>query len=179
MTLPSGIIYGPVLGPITITLSAGQTISSLRTQGVPSRAPAGIYSFNGYAVVATDTVVDSFPFEKLGNNGSDWVSNWNNSGEDFTQIAETAALTEFSLLSNSPNPFNPTTTISFTLSVAEKVNLSIYDISGQLVATLANSWRETGRHEVTWQAEGVPSGMYIVRMEAGDFSAVRKLVFLK
>lgn len=90
----------------------------------------------------------------------------------------------FSLEQNYPNPFNPTTTISFTVPRAAQVTIGIYNIAGQLIATLTEREFQAGTYSVTWNGtdnlgQKVTSGMYFCRMESGDFTAVRKLVLLK
>jgi hypothetical protein len=79
----------------------------------------------------------------------------------------------------SPNPFNPTTTISFALLQPGRVGLTIYDITGRLVTTLVNGHRDTGSHEVTFNASNLASGIYIYRLEAGQFTASSKMVLMK
>ncbi len=88
------------------------------------------------------------------------------------------------LLSNYPNPFNPTTTISFSIPKDDKVELKVYNIRGQLVKTLVNDNLEAGKHEVIWngkdtQNRSVGSGVYLYRLEAGGKSIVRKMLMLK
>jgi len=78
-----------------------------------------------------------------------------------------------------PNPFNPTTTIGFSLSEASHVTLSVYDLQGRQMATLINGWREAGNHEVTFQAGDLPSGIYIYRVTAGKFNSSGKMVLMK
>jgi len=78
-----------------------------------------------------------------------------------------------------PNPFNPLTTLSFALPEAAKVSLSVYDISGSLVATLANGWRSAGMHEVTFDGSKLASGVYFYRLQAGEFVSGGKMVLLK
>jgi hypothetical protein len=85
----------------------------------------------------------------------------------------------FSLQQNYPNPFNPTTTITFALPKASRVILVVYDISGRQVVELANGWREAGTHEVTFNGSALASGIYLCRIQAGNFSAVRKMVLMK
>jgi hypothetical protein len=80
---------------------------------------------------------------------------------------------------NYPNPFNPATTISFTLPVPGRLILGVYDISGRLVAKLVNGWREVGKHEVTFDASDLNSGVYFYSLRAGDYSAVKKMVLVK
>jgi len=86
---------------------------------------------------------------------------------------------EFNLGQAYPNPFNPTTTLSFDLPQASRVTLQVYDISGRLVNTLVNGYRQAGFHHVTFDAAGLASGVYLYRMEAGEFIATGKMVLLK
>ncbi|MBC8214638.1 MAG: carboxypeptidase regulatory-like domain-containing protein [Candidatus Marinimicrobia bacterium] len=86
---------------------------------------------------------------------------------------------EFNLSQNYPNPFNPTTVISYQLPAPSSVLLAIYNIQGQLVEELASSSQEAGYHTVVWNAENQPSGLYFVRMTAGDFVSTQKMLLLK
>jgi hypothetical protein len=99
--------------------------------------------------------------------------------ESFTMPAAVAKLGQ-----NSPNPFNPTTAINFTLSAKENVTLAIYDVSGRLVKTLVSGTRDLGTHSVTWDGRDntgttVGSGVYFYRLDAGKFSDTKKMVMLK
>jgi hypothetical protein len=87
--------------------------------------------------------------------------------------------TEFALGQNYPNPFNPTTTLRFDLPNAAKVTLGVYDVSGRLVTTLIDGFHQAGSYEAIFDAAGLASGVYIYRMEAGDFIASGKMVMLK
>jgi len=84
-----------------------------------------------------------------------------------------------------PNPFNPATTMAFELTVAEQVNLRIYDMSGRLVRQLVSgSHHDAGRHEVMWdgrddQGRTVAAGSYLYRLDAGSYSQSRAMVLLK
>ena len=85
---------------------------------------------------------------------------------------------------NIPNPFNPSTTITYGLKEAAEVALRIYDASGQLVRTLVEGLQPAGPHEVTWYGKDdaqkpVASGVYFYRLEVGSETFSRKLVFLK
>ncbi|MBU1652625.1 right-handed parallel beta-helix repeat-containing protein, partial [bacterium] len=86
---------------------------------------------------------------------------------------------EFCLLPAYPNPFNPATTIRFGLPTASEVSLVIYNIRGEKVADLVNGYRLAGYHEVTWEAGGLASGMYVCRIQAGEFNAIRKVILVK
>jgi hypothetical protein len=90
----------------------------------------------------------------------------------------------FSLEQNFPNPFNPATTIRFTLPRASDVSLTIMNILGEEVATLASRQMEQGTHALRWDASGIPSGMYLYRLKARQeggqtFIETRKLLLLK
>lgn len=96
----------------------------------------------------------------------------------------TVASLTASLAQNSPNPFNPTTTISFTLPAREQVTVSIYDASGKLVRNLVNDVRDYGTHRVTWDGRDdagstVGSGVYFYRLSAGKHTESKKMVMLK
>lgn len=86
---------------------------------------------------------------------------------------------QFSLKSNYPNPFNPTTTIRYDLPIDAWVKLKIYSILGQEVATLVDGEEKAGQKSAQWNASNVPSGTYFYRLQAGPFSAVRKMLVVK
>ena len=85
----------------------------------------------------------------------------------------------FKLFGNYPNPFNATTTIKYDLPKSTFVTLEIFNIEGQLFATLVNEQKTAGRYSSTWDATNVSSGVYIYRITAGDFSDVKKGIILK
>jgi hypothetical protein len=85
----------------------------------------------------------------------------------------------FVLAPNHPNPFNPTTTISFTLPEASHVRLSVYNMLGQEVARLVDAVRESGAHQARFDASTLPSGMYVYTIEAGQHRASRTMVLMK
>ncbi len=86
---------------------------------------------------------------------------------------------DFSLGQNYPNPFNPTTRIDFTIPKATKVSLEVYDLSGRKVATIFNGFRNAGRYTVEFNGSNLASGLYLVKMQAGNFNAFRKMILLK
>jgi hypothetical protein len=92
----------------------------------------------------------------------------------------------YELLQNFPNPFsangtfgNPATQIIYSLPVASRVEVSVYNVRGEHVATLVNEQQESGSHTVVWNAEKVGAGVYFVRMRAGRFERIRKCVLVK
>jgi hypothetical protein len=85
----------------------------------------------------------------------------------------------FALGQNSPNPFNPSTVISYSLESDVHVNLAVYNTLGQQVATLVNEDQSAGEHRAVFQNPGLASGVYIYRIEAGRFRDTKKFVLLK
>jgi hypothetical protein len=79
----------------------------------------------------------------------------------------------------SPNPFNPSTVISYELQAASYAKLTVWDISGKQVATLVDGWREAGSRQVTFDGSNLPSGLYLYRLTAGQNTATGKMVLLK
>ncbi|MCL5021047.1 MAG: T9SS type A sorting domain-containing protein, partial [Bacteroidetes bacterium] len=84
-----------------------------------------------------------------------------------------------SLSQNYPNPFNPSTQIRFALSKDAQVRLVVYDVLGREVAQLADQDMTAGYHSVTWNANNVPSGVYIYRLSAGNFVQVKRMLLVK
>ena len=78
-----------------------------------------------------------------------------------------------------PNPFNPTTTIKYGLSQYIDVQISIYDITGKLIATLINEFQIAGHHSIAWDASNYSSGIYFLNMSSGEISETKKLVLIK
>ena len=85
----------------------------------------------------------------------------------------------YKLYANYPNPFNPSTTITFDLSIGQRVKLKIYDILGKEQETLLNGYLSAGRHSVTFNAESIPSGVYLYQMQAGNFIQSKKMILLR
>ncbi|MCX6168950.1 MAG: T9SS type A sorting domain-containing protein [Ignavibacteriales bacterium] len=85
----------------------------------------------------------------------------------------------FALEQNFPNPFNPTTKISYTIPERVNVKLKIYDMIAQQVAELVNGSQEAGHYQVTFDGSDLPSGVYFYKLEAGKFVEVKKFMLIK
>jgi len=85
----------------------------------------------------------------------------------------------FGLSQNFPNPFNPETKIEYTLAKSGEVILTIYNVQGSQVARFVEGEQKAGTYEVTWNAPGMASGIYLYRLQAGDFVRTKKMVLLK
>jgi hypothetical protein len=90
------------------------------------------------------------------------------------QTIDEPGLKHFALYPNHPNPFNPTTTIRYTLPKSSKVTLTIYDLLGREITTLVNKIQTPGEYAVQWNGQEHPSGIYICYLQAGDFTETRK-----
>ncbi|MCF7810383.1 T9SS type A sorting domain-containing protein [bacterium] len=93
--------------------------------------------------------------------------------------AELALPDEYQLSTPYPNPFNAVTCIRYELPHLTKLSLQVYDIDGRLATTLFNGDKSAGYYSAVWNAESYPAGMYFIRLDTPDFSAVRKVVMVK
>jgi len=78
-----------------------------------------------------------------------------------------------------PNPFNPTTTLSFAIPVDSEVFLSVYNLQGREVSTLIDANMDAGYHSIIWNADSYSSGVYFVKMVAGEYVSTQKLMLVK
>jgi flagellar hook assembly protein FlgD len=98
------------------------------------------------------------------------------------KISHFGISSEFAINLVYPNPFNPVTTIQFTLPMVETshaVSIQIYDITGTLVETLMDEKLVSGQHTIKWNGTRFSSGVYFLKLEAGSFSQVEKLMLIK
>lgn len=182
--LPMGIQF-TTLNVNGISIPQGSSITRQRVQSVPENAPAGEYISWGSIGIYPWTIVDynSFTFVKEGN-GDIWYGpeGWFCTGEPFPGefiSSDNTQPAEFALQSAYPNPFNPSTLLTYSLPSPEFITLSIYDVQGRLVSTLVSGFRDAGIHEITFNAENLPSGIYFARLQAGGKQSSQKLVLLK
>lgn len=96
-----------------------------------------------------------------------------------TEVADEGKPEAFGIRSASPNPFNPSTTITYTLDAAQNVSLDIFNINGQLITNLVNQPVSAGIHTVVWNASGNAAGVYVVRMSANNSVDTQKIMLIK
>ncbi len=195
--LPNGYTYGPLF-TVNITLGPGETYAPATPYGqwVPSYAPAGTYeqvtSIGVYPNLVMDT--DSFTWEKLpGVNTSakpvetwslsDWPSEPSQPGEDIVAADpqhESALPTAFKVSAAYPNPFNATTTVTVSLPEAALLDVSIFNVMGQKVATLADGQYSAGLHKLTLTDPSMATGIYFIHTSVpGKLEQVQKVVLVR
>ena len=86
---------------------------------------------------------------------------------------------EFSLEQNYPNPFNPSTTIQFSIPSEGVIKLTVLNIIGEEIETLVNEYKTEGTHQVIFNAENIPSGIYFYKLDSGSFTQTRKMILIK
>lgn len=86
---------------------------------------------------------------------------------------------DFQLSQNYPNPFNPTTKISYSIAKSLFVNISVYDILGKKVSEIVNGVKASGNYEITFDASSLSDGIYFYKMQAGEFSEIKKMSLIK
>ena len=98
--------------------------------------------------------------------------------EDLLDV-EIVSPNKYSLSAPYPNPFNPTTTISYQLEELDFVNISIYDINGRLLSNIVNKMMPSGHHSIVWDASDYPTGIYFIKMISGNYNGTEKVLLVK
>ena len=86
---------------------------------------------------------------------------------------------DYSINTIYPNPFNPITTISFSIPQSGLVSLKVYDITGRVTTTLKDEYMSVGYYDISWDASNYPSGIYFVKMISDGFIQTEKVVLVK
>lgn len=190
-TLPNGNPFGPVFGPTALNLADGATVTESLIGNVPPRAPAGGYTVTAYVGPSYPDEIDdtsSFAFTKSASvTGPDDAAvrssaeavTWHMdnlarglSTETVMPDAQVGASEVFAL-ETYPSPLVGRATAAFTLPVEADVRLEVYDVLGRRLVVVAEGAYDTGRHEVTLTSAGLPSGVYVLRLQAAHAAGVR------
>ncbi|MBC8196498.1 MAG: multicopper oxidase domain-containing protein [Candidatus Marinimicrobia bacterium] len=92
---------------------------------------------------------------------------------------ELQTVSQFAILDNYPNPFNPSTTISYQLNQSGQININIFDLNGKLIDELVNDYKEMGNYSINWNGSNLANGVYIVKLHSNEFTEMKKITLLK
>jgi hypothetical protein len=159
-TVPPGVSMGYFWVKVHKTVMPGDYSASV----------SFTYNEELIACCMNTTIIECGPFRGNEDNNWEWVE---------VDRLDAALPTTTELHQNYPNPFNANTNISYSLAEASNVSLSVYDISGRLVATLVNGQQEAGEHVATWDASQVSSGVYFYKLTTADYTSTKKMNLLK
>jgi hypothetical protein len=134
----------------------------------------GLSQYTIYSLHITDTLLYAGTYQ----NGV-WVRVLDEIISDVSEEPGNATPISFSLMQNYPNPFNPTTQIKFVIPKSSFVNLKVFDVLGNEVASLVNEEKPAGSYEVEFNATALPSAIYFYRIQAGEFVETKKMVLMK
>ncbi|MDX1419739.1 MAG: zinc-dependent metalloprotease [Rubricoccaceae bacterium] len=186
-TLPNGNPYNnDVVSPTAIALDDGQSQTVTYFRNVPRRAPAGIYTVTAYAGQSYPNDFDdsdSFQLTKAAareGGASDVAALWS-PVEAAPLAAPVAASAEAgpSLLDLYPNPMDARATVRYAVGAAGTVRVSVYDVLGREVAVLADGTHGAGTHAVGFDAQGLPSGVYVVRVRTEGAVATQRVTLAR
>ena len=85
----------------------------------------------------------------------------------------------FKVNQNTPNPFNPSTTISYTVPEKGNISVEIFNVAGQKIKTLVNGYMSAGEHSIRWDASGCSAGVYFYKVKAGKFERTMKMTLVR
>jgi len=113
-----------------------------------------------------------------------WMENWTDfTPEGYPLSVEESELsgvpTSFNVSQNYPNPFNPSTKIVYSVTEASNINITVFDVLGREVEVLVDGFKSAGVYELTFNAENLPSGLYLYTFEAGTTRITKKMTLLK
>ena len=160
----SGKCFMPTLDTVNETIPADTTVE-LKVNIDCTKTATGIVT------VTIQNYSDETDKKSLAFTGT--FTNDNNASTEDVEVAQSITLKAY------PNPFNPTTTISFNMPTSSKASIIIYDVSGNVVTTLVNGQMNRGNHTATFNASQYPSGIYLAKFTSGSIIKTQKLLFVK
>ncbi|NQS96982.1 MAG: T9SS type A sorting domain-containing protein [candidate division Zixibacteria bacterium] len=181
--LPDSSIHRPIILREDLSLLPGEIITFEDIlQFVPAGAPSGDYLYRVEIGYYPNIIIDedSFYFEKLpGYDTPTHNLGWMLYGWDEEKPPAITTPSGLTLHNAYPNPFNPSTVISFELGAASFVELIVYDIQGREVARLAEGYYSPGEYDFVFDGSSLSSGIYFARFQAGNFHQVQKMLLVK
>jgi hypothetical protein len=168
----AGLMTAALAGSANAQMSISKSV--IGAGGLPMSGPNGL-SLNGTIGQPAIGPVSGGTFTV---NQGFWYTVANQGPNSVKPLSGTAA--GYELAQNYPNPFNPSTLIRFSLPVGQKVTIRVMNLLGEEVARIMDDeWKDAGNWEVDFVAENIPSGTYVYRIEAGSFTASKKMVLMK
>ncbi len=173
----------PVNGAFVFALDANQQVSAY---GITDQN--GNYTIAGLTPGSYSISTDKYGYTSTQTStvSLDYNSNFTSSASftmtptDVTSInSNSGTIQNYKLYQNYPNPFNPTTVIKYSVPMASRVTLKVYNILGSEVATLVNGEKAVGNYNVTFNGSNLASGIYFYQLKAGGFVQTKKLVLMK
>ncbi len=189
-------------GYITVAYDSGYALNN--NKGIEFKIPVSAFAgidtsqiLRLFAMITSmqgDVSNECVPGDPGGNNLGDGADYSVISGQDFfthpvkisrtllpsgTDLPQAYFPQVFSLGQNYPNPFAASTTIRYDLPYPSVVSIKVYDFTGKEIATLVNSLKPAGEHQVIWNAGGLPEGIYYCRFQSGDFMETKKMILMK
>lgn len=170
-------VYGQVWQGTNLIGQAALNINNPSTSWVQFMAPITYFAPGTPDRCKVDFVLSG---GSLVTGGVAYIDDLDFSGINDIEVIDNGQMpNQFELKQNYPNPFNPATNIEFSIPKSADVKLVVYNQLGQTVATLVNEHLSAGTYSADWNAEGLPSGIYYYRINAGDFSKTMKLMLMK
>jgi Secretion system C-terminal sorting domain/Right handed beta helix region len=190
---PNGVVVGPLETDMVYVPPMSEFVMENRTQAVPAWVPSGVYTFRAYIgrpYQVEFQLVDefiftkgTFPFDGISPGGiSDWYlsDGTTASGDPLQQDSVSELPTEFSVASIYPNPFNSSATVKVSLPESSELMVTVFNASGQHVATLHDGMIAAGSHTLTFEASHLASGLYFVQATIpGKLNQVQKAMLVR
>jgi CubicO group peptidase (beta-lactamase class C family) len=150
---------------------------------IPDIAPGSLVGASGWLIASADSTLPGYfniKFEMMSGGYVYWTDSVKYYIPGWSGIKHEGSVPkEYSLAQNFPNPFNPSTTIKYSIPELSKVKLILYNLLGESVTTLVNEEKPAGNYEIEFHAENLPSGVYFYQLKAGEFISTRKMILLK